>query len=44
VNDDELWRALVRLVEEVDPVSDGLVERVQRHVAVEWTWSKDEAA
>jgi hypothetical protein len=44
VNDDELWRALVRLAEEVDAVPTGLVERVQRRVAVEWTWGEDEAA
>jgi hypothetical protein len=44
VNDDELWRALVRVIEKVDPVPVAIVERVQRRVTVEWAWGEDEAA
>jgi hypothetical protein len=32
---DELWAAVVRLVTELDPVPDGLAERVQRRIADE---------
>jgi hypothetical protein len=43
VNDDELWWALVRLVEELDPVPVRLVERVQRRVAAEQAWIEEAA-
>jgi hypothetical protein len=34
-SDDELWAAVVQLVAELDPVPDGMVERVQHRIAGE---------
>jgi hypothetical protein len=37
ITEDVLWSEVVRLVTRIDPVPDGLVERVQRRVSAEMT-------